>query len=289
MNKGRGEANRLDAGGSLDSLGLFLREIGRYSLLTSEDEVKLSLRAQAGDEAARDRMVNSNLRLVVSIAKRYQGEMALLDLIQEGVMGLIRAVERFDGSRGCKFSTYATWWIRQSVIRAVHNLSRPIRIPVNHAELDWKVWKLEVTLTEKLHRRPTDEELIQVAGISQQKLACIRGAGRVVASLDQPLNEDDASTLGSVLESNSPAPEHSTEVRIVVETLLNCLSKLSKRHQQVLGLRFGLVAGDPMTLEAAGHEMGISRERVRQLESCALSKLRGLRDIESLRDAAFAA
>lgn len=274
---------------SRDGLGSFLGQIGRYRLLTHEQEIELTQKLQNGDEPAREVMINSNLRLVVSIAKRYQGDLPLLDLIQEGVVGLMRAVERFDWQRNLKFSTYATWWIRQAVIRAIQNDSRLIRVPVHQAEMEWKLRRSENQLREELGHVPAEEVLASSVGLTPTQLLKMRSGARVVASLDQPLHAEGESCLGDLQASDAPDFETEVEAQFVAEALGRCLQTLSPRQREVIELRFALLTGEPMTLEAAGKKMGISRERVRQLESSALVKLAGQQEIQSLREGVFAA
>jgi len=272
-----------------DSLGAFLQNIGRYPLLTRQQEVVLAKRIRKGDKQARDLMINSNLRLVVSIAKRYHGEIPLLDLIQEGVVGLVRAAERFDWRRQCKFSTYATWWIRQSIVRAVHTDSRTIRLPVHRSEAEWKMRKIEMEQTEHLGRGPTEQELSTAIGITPQNLRELRQSARVVASIDEPVGESGSASLSDVLSPAEPSFEEEIDTEHIARALRLTLRTLGQRQQEVIGLRFGLATGEPMTLEAIGRHLGISRERVRQVEAHALKKLKCLGEVKSLREVAFAA
>jgi RNA polymerase primary sigma factor len=270
-----------------DSLQLFLNEIGRYPLLTAEVEVELAKRVERGDAAAKERMINSNLRLVVSIAKRYQGNgLSLLDLIQEGVLGLIRAVEKFDWRRGFKFSTYATWWIRQAVQRGVQNRSRVIRVPVHVAELERRATRTERELTGKLGREPTDEEVAAAAQIPLDKLREARDAVRTLSSLDRPVGEDGSATLADLIAS--PDRDLAAELAVSLENgaLARALAALSPRQQLVLELRFGLSGGEPISLQKVGEELGVSRERARQLEQSALEHLSRNRELLDEREAA---
>lgn len=269
-----------------DALGMFLQEIGRFDLLTKDDEVELAKKIEEGDMDARDKMINSNLRLVVSIAKRYQGQLALLDLIQEGILGLIRAVEKFDWRKGFKFSTYATWWIKQAVGRAIQMQARTIRIPVHMVERDWKVARLERELTTKLGRPPTDEELAKAAEISQKQLHDLRNAARTVASLDQPVAESSETSLGELAARESPDFVEEVEISLEQEVLRAAVASLPDREQQVLTLRYGLMTGEPMTLQDVGDRVGLTRERVRQIESEALKRLALRREIEAMKGAA---
>jgi RNA polymerase primary sigma factor len=268
-----------------DTLGMFLAEMGRYPLLTAEEEVELAKRIEEGDAAAKERMITSNLRLVVSQAKRYQGKLTLLDLIQEGILGLIRAVEKFDWRRGFKFSTYAVWWIRQAIERAIHNQSRTIRIPVHQAEREWKVRKVETELAASLGRPPTDEEVARGAGISVQQLVEIRGVARIVASLDEPVGSEGSRELGELVGSESAEIEEEIHLSLEEETLRRAIAMLPEREQAVIRLRFGF-DGEPMTLQDVGKQLGLSREWVRRLEARALEQLALAREVSALRTVA---
>jgi RNA polymerase primary sigma factor len=270
-----------------DSLQLFLNEAGRYPLLTAAEEVELAKRVERGDQAAKDRMINSNLRLVVSIAKKYQGHgLSLLDLIQEGVIGLIRAVEKFDWRRGYKFSTYATWWIRQAVQRGVANKSRTIRIPVHIAEREQRMGRAERELTAKLGRPPTDEEISKTAKISLKHLREVRQAARAVTSLDKPLGDDNDASIGDLVGAAQDGVEEEVEISLTESTLRQALSDIPEREREVLQLRYGLNGEEPRSLEEIGRRMGLTRERVRQIEARALERLAVQREIEALRSAA---
>jgi RNA polymerase primary sigma factor len=271
-----------------DALQLFLNEAGRYKLLTAEDEVELAKRIERGDKQAKDLMINSNLRLVVSIAKRYQGHgLSLLDLIQEGIIGLIRAVEKFDYRKGFKFSTYATWWIRQAVQRGVANKSRTIRIPVHIVEREQKIARAERELVVKLGRQPTEQELAKEAKLPLKQVREVKAAARAVTSLDRPIGEDESASFGELFAADQAQTEEEVEISLREETLRKALGELPERERLVLTLRYGL-AGDrePMSLEAIGKEMGITRERVRQIEAHALETLSMLREVAGLREAA---
>ncbi|HEY8200462.1 MAG TPA: sigma-70 family RNA polymerase sigma factor [Actinomycetota bacterium] len=270
-----------------DTLGMFLAEMGRYPLLTAAEEVELAKRVEEGDAEAKERMITSNLRLVVSQAKRYQGRLSLLDLIQEGVLGLIRAVEKFDWRRGFKFSTYAVWWIRQAIERAIHNQSRTIRIPVHQAEREWKVGRVESELTASLGRAPTDEELAAAAKISLQQLADIRGVARTVASLDEPVGprgSADSRELGELV-GEEDAVDEEIHVSLEQEALHRAIATLPEREQAVIRLRFGF-DGEPMTLQEVGQQLGLSREWVRRLEARALEQLALAREVSAIRTVA---
>ena len=270
-----------------DGLQLFLNEIGRYPLLTAEEEVELAKRIERGDAEAKERMINSNLRLVVSIAKRYQGHgLSLLDLIQEGVLGLIRAVEKFDWRRGFKFSTYATWWIRQAVQRGVQNRSRVIRVPVHVAELERKAARTERELTGKLGRVPTEEEVAESAKIPLEKLQQAREAVRTLASLDRPVGEDESATLGDLVASPEGDPAQEILVTLGNGALTGALEDLDPTQRRILELRFGLAGEEPASLQAVARELEISRERVRKLEESALEQLSRNRELIEEREAA---
>jgi RNA polymerase primary sigma factor len=268
-----------------DALQLFLNEAGRWPLLTKEEEIALAKRIERGDAEAKERMINSNLRLVVSIAKRYQGHgLSLLDLIQEGIIGLIRAVEKFDWRRGFKFSTYATWWIRQAVQRGVANKSRTIRIPVHIADREQKIARAERTLAPKLGRQPTDEEIAEQAKLPLKQLREVREAARAITSLDRPLGSESDASLGDLFASDQAQPEEELTVSLEQDVLRRAVSQLPDREQEVLKRRYGLNGDqDPASLEAIGRELGITRERVRQIEASALEQLAVNREIEALK------
>ena len=271
-----------------DALQLFLNEAGRYKLLTAEEEVELAKRIERGDKEAKDLMINSNLRLVVSIAKRYQGHgLSLLDLIQEGIIGLIRAAEKFDHRRGFKFSTYATWWIRQAVQRGVANKSRTIRIPVHIVEREQRIARAERELVVKLGRQPTDQELAKAAKLPVKQVREVKQAARAVTSLDRPIGDDDSSSFGDLFAADQADTEEEIEISLREETLHKAIADLPEREQRVLKLRYGMNGDrDPMSLEAIGRELGITRERVRQIEANALETLSMLREVAGLREAA---
>jgi RNA polymerase primary sigma factor len=280
-------SNETVAAMTTDSLQLFLNEAGRYPLLTAAEEVELAKGIERGDMQAKDRMINSNLRLVVSIAKKYQGHgLSLLDLIQEGIIGLIRAVEKFDWRRGYKFSTYATWWIRQAVQRGVANKSRTIRIPVHIVEREQKIGRAERELTLTLERPPTDEEVAQKAKLSVKHVRETRAAARAVASLDKPLGDDSDTAFGDIVATHETDVEEEVVVGLSEELLRAAIEKLPEREQQVIKLRYGLDgAQDPKSLEMIGREMGLTRERVRQIETQALERLAREREIAALAPA----
>src|SRR6184192_403587 len=271
-----------------DALQLFLNEAGRYKLLTADEEVVLAKRIERGDKAAKDLMINSNLRLVVSIAKRYQGHgLSLLDLIQEGIIGLIRAVEKFDWRRGFKFSTYATWWIRQAVQRGVANKSRTIRIPVHIAEREQRLARAERELATRLGREPTDEEIAKRARLPLKQLREVRQAARAVTSLDRPIGSENEGALGDLFASEQAPPEEEVDVSLEQDVLRRAVAQLPERERDVLKLRYGLNGDrDPASLEAIGRQLGITRERVRQIEARALEQLAVNREVEALKDVA---
>jgi RNA polymerase primary sigma factor len=270
-----------------DSLQLFLNEAGRYPLLTAAEEVELAKRVEQGDKAAKDRMVNSNLRLVVSIAKKYQGHgLSLLDLIQEGIIGLIRAVEKFDWRRGFKFSTYATWWIRQAVQRGVANKSRTIRIPVHIVEREQKIARAERELVAQLERPPTDEEIATKSRLQVKHVREVRAAARTVASLDKPLSEDSDSSFGDIVAQAGSDIEEEVVVALGEDALHRAIETLPEREKFVIMTRYGLGDNDPKSLEQIGREMGITRERVRQIETQALGRLAQQREVAALSPAA---
>jgi RNA polymerase primary sigma factor len=276
------------ASATTDSLQLFLNEAGRYPLLTAAQEVELAKRIERGDKQAKDLLVNSNLRLVVSIAKKYQGHgLTLLDLIQEGIIGLIRAAEKFDWRKGFKFSTYATWWIRQAVQRGVANKARTIRIPVHIVEREQKISRAERELIAKLERAPSDEELAKRAKLPLKQVREVRAAARAVASLDKPVGEDDSASFGELFASGEATPDEQVEVELTEKALHRAVDELPDREKQILKLRYGLNGDtDPKSLEEIGRILGITRERVRQLESEALRRLAERREIAAFRPAA---
>jgi RNA polymerase primary sigma factor len=275
------------ASATTDSLQLFLNEAGRYPLLTAAQEVELAKRIERGDKAAKDLLVNSNLRLVVSIAKKYQGHgLTLLDLIQEGIIGLIRAAEKFDWRKGFKFSTYATWWIRQAVQRGVANKARVIRIPVHIVEREQKISRAERELVAKLERAPTDDEIAKKAKLPLKQVREVRAAARAVASLDKPVGEDDSASYGDLFASTEATPDEQVEVDLTEKALHEAVADLPEREQQILKLRYGLNGDtDPKSLEEIGRILGITRERVRQLEAEALRRLAERREIAALKAA----
>jgi RNA polymerase primary sigma factor len=267
-----------------DSLQLFLNEAGRYPLLTAAEEVELAKLIERGDKQAKDKMVNSNLRLVVSIAKKYQGHgLPLIDLIQEGIIGLIRAVEKFDWRRGFKFSTYATWWIRQAVQRGVANKSRTIRIPVHIVEREQKIARAERELVAQLERAPTDAEVAERAKLNVKHVREVRSAARTVASLDKAVGDDSDTAFGDLVAQDAGNVEEEVVVALGDDALHRAILTLPPREQDVIRMRYGLDAEqEPKSLEEIGRRMGITRERVRQIETQALARLAEQREIAAL-------
>ena len=279
--------NEQVASATTDSLQLFLNEAGRYALLTAAQEVELAKAIERGDKQAKDLLVNSNLRLVVSIAKRYQGHgLTLLDLIQEGIIGLIRAAEKFDWRKGFKFSTYATWWIRQAVQRGVANKARTIRIPVHIVEREQRIARAERELTATLERAPTEDELAEKSKLPVKQVREVRSAARAVASLDRPMGEDGSASFGDLFASDEQGPAEQVEVDLTEQALHAAVSELCEREQQIITLRYGLGGeAEPKSLEEIGRILGITRERVRQLESVALRRLAERREIAAMKAA----
>jgi len=269
-----------------DSVRMYLKEIGQVPLLTPQQEVELAKRAEAGDEEAKRMLVEANLRLVVSIAKRFVGRgLKLLDLIQEGNLGLLKAVERFDYRKGFKFSTYATWWIRQHISRAIADQARTIRVPVHMVETINKVKKHSRELSQVLGREPTIAELAAVVKMDVEKVREIQRIAQDTVSLETPVGEEEDSSLGDFIEDeDSPAPVDATSYHMLVEQLKDSLDTLTPREAKVLQYRFGLEDGRPRTLEEVGRVFGVTRERIRQIEAKALRKLRHPSRSKKLRD-----
>jgi len=275
------------AAATTDALQLFLNEIRRYTLLTGKQEIELSKRIEQGDLGAKERMINSNLRLVVSIAKKYQGqELSLLDLIQEGIFGLIRAAEKFDWRKGYKFSTYATFWIRQAIQRGLANKARTIRIPVHIGQRERKIVRAERELSAKLGREPTDEEIAAAAELPLDQVDEVREAARTVTSLDRPIGEEGDTALGDVLEAGATPVDREVEVSLSEELLRRTIEELPETERDVIRLRFGLEDDEPQPLRETGRRLGLSAERVRQIESRALKRLAMRRELEALREVA---
>jgi RNA polymerase primary sigma factor len=275
------------AGITTDALQIFLNEIRRYPLLTAAEEVDLAKRVERGDMEAKERMINSNLRLVVSLAKKYQGhDLPLLDLIQEGIFGLIRAVEKFDWRKGYKFSTYATFWIRQAIQRGVANKSRTIRIPVHIGQRERKIARVERELATKLGRPAADEEIAAAAELPLEQVQEVRDAARTITSLDRAVGEKGDSSLADILPSDAPEPEDEVNVSLRKQTLRRALDRLPERERDVVKLRYGINGDDPTPLRETGRRLGISPERVRQIESRALEHLARTRELEGMSEAA---
>jgi RNA polymerase primary sigma factor len=270
-----------------DSVRLYLREIGKIPLLSSEEELELANRVVAGDKIAKDKMAEANMRLVVSIAKRYVGRgLDLLDLIQEGNTGLLRAVEKFDPDKGFKFSTYATWWIRQAITRAIADQARTIRIPVHMVETINKLLRTQRRLTQELNREPTNEEIAEAMEIDVDKVEHIMKIKQDISSLDASVHEDDEdSVLGDFIEDEDTiSPEESATNQLLKEHVKDMLNGLTEREQKIIKLRFGLEDGKNYTLEEVGQEFSVTRERIRQIEAKALAKLRKHKDAKKLHD-----
>ena len=269
-----------------DPVRMYLKEIGKISLLSLDEETELSKRIAAGDETAKNRLAESNLRLVVSIAKRYVGRgMLFLDLIQEGNIGLMKAVEKFDAEKGYKFSTYATWWIRQAITRAIADQARTIRVPVHMVETINKLSRYQRQLTLELNREPTDEELAKKMGMSPDKVREVIKIAQDPVSLETPIGEEEDSHLGDfVPDESNMSPEDFTIHEMLKEEIGDVLLTLTEREEQVLRLRFGLDDGSPKTLEEVGQMFGVTRERIRQIEAKALRKLRHPSRSRKLKD-----
>ena len=267
-----------------DALQLFLREAGRHRLLTAAQEVSLAKRIEGGDAGAKEEMIKANLRLVVSIAKNYRNQgLPFLDLIQEGTLGLIRAVEKFDWRRGFKFSTYATWWIRQAVARALADKARTIRMPVHIVERLQKINRAERTLWAQLGREPTLEEIADEASLAPEQVLEVRAAARASTSLDAPVGDDEDATLGDFVAGDEPLPEDEVDVQLRRQVLLDALLSLPDREREVVTLRYGIDGNEPRTLEEIGRRLGLTRERVRQIELDSLRRLSLLREMQAVQ------
>ena len=269
-----------------DPVRMYLKEIGRISLLSSDEERELSIASAKGDEMAKNRLAESNLRLVVSIAKRYVGRgLLFLDLIQEGNIGLMKAVEKFDYDKGYKFSTYATWWIRQAITRALADQARTIRVPVHMVETINKMVRIQRQMTLELNREPSEKEIAEKMGITVEKVREVIKISQDPVSLETPIGEEDDSHLGDFLpDINSMSPEEYATNEILKEEIKNVLMTLQEREQEVLELRFGLIDGTSHTLEDVGKRFNVTRERIRQIEAKALRKLRHPSRAKKLKD-----
>ena len=273
---------------STDSLQLFLKDIGRVNLLTAAQEVELAKRIERGDHRAKQEMIEANLRLVVSIAKRYRNQgLPFLDLIQEGTIGLVRAAEKFDYRKGFKFSTYATWWIRQAVARALADKARTIRMPVHVVEKLNKIVRAERKLRAELGREPIADEIARELDISPDEVEQIRRSSQTPVSLEKPVGDEEESEFGHfITDESAPLPDEAAETTLRRETLEKILHKLSMRERQVLVLRYGLDGQHPRTLDEVGRTFNVTRERIRQIENQTLKKLRALADAQILREVA---
>ena len=269
-----------------DPVKMYLKDIGKVPLLSAEEEIELAKRMEAGDEMAKKKLAESNLRLVVSIAKRYVGRgMLFLDLIQEGNLGLLKAVEKFDYRKGYKFSTYATWWIRQAITRAIADQARTIRIPVHMVETINKVTRVSRDLLQKLGREPLPEEVGEVMGLPKERVQEIMKIAQEPVSLETPIGEEEDSHLGDFIQDESiPTPVEATNQTLLHEQLDEVVSTLTEREQRVIKLRFGWDDGRPRTLEEVGKEFNVTRERIRQIEAKALRKLRHPNRSRKLKD-----
>lgn len=269
-----------------DPVRMYLKEIGKVDLLTAEEEVEIAKRMEQGDESAKRELVEANLRLVVSIAKKYVGRgMLFLDLIQEGNMGLMKAVEKFDYTKGYKFSTYATWWIRQAITRSIADQARTIRVPVHMVETINKLIRVSRQLLQEKGREPKPEEIGEEMGISAEKVREIMKIAQEPVSLETPIGEEEDSHLGDFIEDeDSPAPASAASYILLKEQLDGVLDTLTDREKRVLELRFGIEDGRPRTLEEVGKEFGVTRERIRQIEAKALRKLRHPSRSKKLKD-----
>ena len=270
-----------------EALALFFRDIGRHALLSREDEVALAKRIERGDLQAKERLVNANLRLVVANARRYENQgLSLLDLIQEGTLGLIRAAEKFDWRRGFKFSTYATYWIRQAMQRALDSRSRTIRIPGELAQRERKVARAERELWVELGREPSDGELARRAGLSLDQLASVRNASRVVTSLEKPVGEDGETELGDLLAGGESSPEEEVQITLQAEAVRNAVSSLPVLEREVVKLRYGIDGAEPQPIAKVADRLNLPPTRVRDIESRALTRLGERRELAALGTAA---
>jgi RNA polymerase primary sigma factor len=270
-----------------DAMALFLQEVRRHPLLTREQEVELAKRIEKGDLDAKEQLVNSNLRLVISNARKYQGhDLPLLDLIQEGILGLIRAAEKFDWRKGYKFSTYATFWIRQALQRALDNRSRTIRIPVHLGQRERRIARVQRELAAGLGREPTDEEVAEAADLKVGDVREARETARVVTSLDRPVGEEEETSLGALLPSGERGPDELVDISLREDALRRALDQLPEPEREVVRLRYGINGDDPTPLSETGRRLGLSQDAVRRLERKALTELAQSRELEALRPAA---
>jgi len=272
---------------TMDSMSLFMAEVRRHRLLTRDEEAALARRIERGDLVAKERLVNSNLRLVISNARSYEGlDLPLLDLIQEGMLGLIRAAEKFDWRKGYKFSTYATFWIRESIQRAIANRARPIRVPVHIGQRERRIGRERAALVAKLGREPTDEEIAAAAELDPREVRATRDIARVVTSLDRPVGEEEETTLGALLASDETPPHEEVELAARDDALRRALDRLPEPERNVVMLRYGIGDDEPTPLREAGRRLGISSDAVRKLERKALAELASSGELEALRPAA---
>ena len=273
-----------ETSGSLDSLELFFRQARAHSLLTAAEEIELTKRIERGDLEAKNRMINANLRLVVSQARRYQGHgLPMEDLVQEGMLGLIRAVEKFDWRRGFKFSTYGTLWIRQAIQRGLQNSGRTIRLPVHVAQRQTKVRKVESELSVRLGREPTDEEIAVAAELTEEQVFEIRELSRNLSSLDQPVGDDGDVSLGELIPSDRPEPVEEVAETMREQQVAAIVSRLPEPERDVIDLRFGLSGDEPQSVRQTGSRLGISPKQAAELEQSALRRLAGNPELEALR------
>jgi RNA polymerase primary sigma factor len=279
---------KVDTEFSADSLQLFLKDVGKVDLLTAAQEVELAKRIESGDHRAKQEMVEANLRLVVSIAKRYRNQgLPFLDLIQEGTIGLVRAAEKFDWRKGYKFSTYATWWIRQAVARALADKARTIRMPVHVVEKLNKIMRTERKLRAEKGREPTAAEIAVDLDLSVEEVESIRRTSQTPVSLEKPVGDEEESEFGQFIEDvHTPLPEEAADTAFRAEALAKCLGSLNYRERRVLELRYGLNGEQPRTLDEVGRAFQVTRERIRQIENQGLKKLRALAESNKLRDVA---
>lgn len=271
-----------------DTLSMFLREMSAYPLLTAEEEVQLAQRMEAGDKSGRDRMITSNLRLVVANARRYQGRgLPLIDLIQEGVLGLMRAVDKFDWRRGFKFSTYGTWWIRQSMQRALATKAREIRIPEHLVDRERRIARVEQELSGKLGRAPTEQEIAKAADLHESQVRAVREAARAVTSLDRPVGAEQKTTLGELLPAPAPGPEERFTIQLTQVDVREAVARLPEDERDLIRLRYGLLNEErPLSLQEVGRRLGLSTEAARRIEMRALEHLALNRELQALANEA---